>query len=462
MGFSPYLALLLALFPAAHGAEPGAAPPAPASSSPAAFDFHRGDWDWRQPAQQAAARPRDPVFRPPDTRLGTERNFFRNLVYDQKTIWTSPFHVRANDARWLVPFGAATGGLIASDARAMQLERSRPQDIETSDNVANGGLAGLGAVSLGLYAWGRMSDNPHARETGVLATEAVANGLVVTGFLKAVTWRERPDFGDGRGGFFAADNPRRSSFPSVHALTAWSAASVIAHEYPGWFTRVAAYGTATAVSVARVSGRRHFPSDVVVASTLGWLIGRQVYRAHHDPDLGGESFGVFTRADEAPPRNIGSPYVPLDSWIYPALMRLAGMGYIHTQSAGMQPWTRLECHRQVIEARGNLSGSDVEPAAVVALVRRLEEEFAYEDQALEAGDQRELALDSVYFRYTDLSGTPLRDGFHFGRSIVNDFGRPFAHGSNVVTGITAHAIDGRFSYFLRAEYQHAPSSPLPR
>src|SRR5271169_1350869 len=37
----------------------------------------------------------------------------------------------------------------------------------------------------------------------------------------------------------------------------------------------------------------------------------------------------------------GSTYVPMDSWIYPALSRLQGLGYLDTAYLGLRPWTRL-------------------------------------------------------------------------------------------------------------------------
>ena len=38
---------------------------------------------------------------------------------------------------------------------------------------------------------------------------------------------------------------------------------------------------------------------------------------------------------------MSSTYIPLDSWIYPAVMRLYGMGFVDTVFLGMRPWTRL-------------------------------------------------------------------------------------------------------------------------
>jgi hypothetical protein len=62
---------------------------------------------------------------------------------------------------------------------------------------------------------------------------------------------------------------------------------------------------------------------------------------------------------------VGSPYVELDSWIYPAIERLAALGYIHTQFLGMRPWTRLECAFSVQEAGEELesSGSPIPEAS---------------------------------------------------------------------------------------------------
>jgi hypothetical protein len=47
---------------------------------------------------------------------------------------------------------------------------------------------------------------------------------------------------------------------------------------------------------------------------------------------------------------LGSPYVELDSWMYPAIERLAALGYIRSEFLGMKPWTRLECAFLVVEA----------------------------------------------------------------------------------------------------------------
>src|SRR5437667_6673838 len=44
-----------------------------------------------------------------------ESQFLKNVLHDQKAIWTSPFHLRGRDARWLAPLSLGTAALIATD-----------------------------------------------------------------------------------------------------------------------------------------------------------------------------------------------------------------------------------------------------------------------------------------------------------------------------------------------------------
>ncbi|HKW75641.1 MAG TPA: capsule assembly Wzi family protein, partial [Terriglobales bacterium] len=300
-----------------------------------------------------------------------------------------------------------------------------------------------------MYLWGGWQGTNHQRETGLLTGEALADGLIVNEGLKFAFNRERPAASGGNGQFFSKFGD--SSFPSTHSMLSWTAASVLAHEYPGPLVQALAYGTAATVSIARVTGRDHFPSDVVVGGALGWLIGRQVYRAHHNSDLDIAEYGSFTRQPgELGDINLGSPYVPLDSWVYPALKRLASLGYIRSQFTGLEPWTRRECMRQIEEAE--YYAQDLPKDSEVAqTITRLKQQFSNDGQHYYSAQ-----IDSVYTRYMQISGPPLRDSYHFGQSIWNDFGRPYDQGTNVATGAEASAVAGPAFFYVRGEYEHAP------
>jgi Capsule assembly protein Wzi/PAP2 superfamily len=382
----------------------------------------------------------------------TLKKAFLNLPGDQKAIWTSPFHLHARDSIWLVPMIGTAGVLIGSDAHSMQRERSTASAISLSDNAGNAGLAATAALPVFMYAWGSWRGNARQQETGLLSGEALIDSAVVNETFKLIFARQRPTSTGGQGKFFT--DIGNASFPSTHSMLSWTAASVVAHEYPGPLTQVLAYGTAAAISISRVTGREHFPSDVVVGGAFGWLIGRQVYKAHHDSELEGPAYGTFTRdPKEVDPSKLGSTFVPLDSWIYPALERLATMGYIQSQFAGLRPWTRRECLRQIDEAE--YAAQDLPADSDVArIIRSLRQEFEGEGRRYQT-----FSIDSLYSRYTNIAGTPLRDSYHFGNTLWNDDGRPFDRGANIYTGASISAVAGRFFWYASGEYQHAPGRP---
>lgn len=415
------------------------------------------------PVTQNAKPPENsPTFLPagedPENRLVTP--FMKHLVLDQKQFWTSPFHLNRQDAKFLLPFAAFTGALIAGDSWISRQVPDKTSQINRSKNISDYATYSLIGAAGASYFWGHFIRNDHLRETGFLAGEAALNSTAVTYLFKTVTQRPRPLEGNGNGTFFQGG----ASFPSEHSAIAWSVASVVAHEYPGTLTKIAAYGLASTVTLTRVTGKQHFLSDVVVGSALGWHFARQVYRARHDPELGGAGWGNFVRDSENAekvrnPAHMGSPYVPLDSWVYPALERLAALGHVQTAYLGMRPWTRMQIAQLLEEANENIQDSGAEgDNAAQKLVDALRSEFVDEARRLDGHANLGVTLDSVYTRFTWISATPLRDGYHFGQTLINDYGRPYSEGFNDVTGVSTYAVAGPFSFYVRGEYQRAPSA----
>jgi membrane-associated phospholipid phosphatase len=387
-----------------------------------------------------------------------DSSFMKNLWSDQKAIWSSPAHLRWADASWLFPMAAATGGLFATDRSATAAISNNPVRLNRYRNASDLGLASLVGVGGGLYVWGRLSHDDHRRETGILAGEAAIDSLAVSSALKYALGRERPYLDQGKGNFYQEG----TSFPSDHSAVAWSIASVIAHEYPGPLTQLFAYGLAAGVSASRVAGKEHFPSDVLVGSAIGWLIGREVYRAHHDSDLAGTAVTRLS-GDETEDRrvrqNMGSPFVPLDSWVYPALERLAALGYTDTAIVGLKPYTRIECARLTAEAGDALHDKPALNSEAEKLQGKLQEEFAFELNLIDGGRNLTANVESIYSRTVSISGPALTDSYHFGQTISNDFGRPFQRGTNGQLGGSFSAAAGPLAMYVRAEYQHAPSAP---
>ena len=389
--------------------------------------------------------------------LGTA--FLKHLASDQAAIWTSPAHLRWADASWLFPMAAVTGGFFATDRAVPPALPASANKLNRYTSISNYGLYSMVGAGGGLYIWSKLTHDDHQRETGILAGEAAIDSLAVDTTLKYSFGRERPNVNQGLGKFFRGGD----SFPSDHSAVAWSIASVIAHEYPGPLTQIAAYGLAAAVSATRVLGKQHFPSDVVVGGAIGWLIGWQVYRAHHDPEVGGKGWDSFPgaefREDQRDRRDMGSPFVPLDSWVYNAFERLAAFKYIGTQMLGLKPWTRMECARLAQEAADALQQAHDPNEGAARLQLQLAREFTREMNLLGGGRNFTASLESVYARTVSISGPPLTDGYHFGQTVSYDFGRPFERGTNGQAGGSFSAVAGPLVVYVRAEYQHAPSAP---
>src|SRR5690242_5396667 len=243
--------------------------------------------------------------------VGLGKRFFR----DQQQIWTSPAKLRLSDAQWLVPLNGITAGLFVTDSDFSRHLSIGQNTISHYKTLSNAGIGALVGGAGGMWLLGHVRHDEHWSETGFLAGEAAVNSLVTVEAFKYSLRRQRPFQGDGTGPFFQGG----TSFPSEHAAAAWSVAGVLAHEYPGPVMKIVAYGLASLVDYSRVRGRQHFPSDVFVGSLMGNLIAQNIYTRNHDPELGGEAWQslsqLFRSHGDLTPGNMGSPYVPMDSWV---------------------------------------------------------------------------------------------------------------------------------------------------
>ncbi len=213
----------------------------------------------------------------------TVRNSLHIFLHDEAAIWTSPVRLRPYDLKWLAPVALATGAAIATDHQTQsQVVSKDPAFNSDSVNVSDGLVGGLIAVPVVLFAKGEFGQDDHTREAGILGGEALADAVVVEQGLKLIFWRLRPTADNSRGRFFQSSAGVNSSFPSAHSTIAWAGASAIAAEYPSLWVQATAYSAATGVSVTRVLGREHFPSDVFVGAAAGWLIGHYVVKHHHN------------------------------------------------------------------------------------------------------------------------------------------------------------------------------------
>jgi len=249
-----------------------------------------------------------------------EHRFLKNILRDQRAIWLAPFSVHQSDAKWIAPLAASSAILLATDRRSAG-ELAEPGDHRTrtrisSDISRSGSFYTTGGIAATFYLMGRATHNQRARETGLLSMEALIDSGIVTKALKTASQRPRPTIDDASGEFF----DKGSSFPSGHAASAWSLATVIAFEYGQHrpLVRFTAYGLAAAVSMSRYTARKHFLSDALIGSAIGYGIGRYVYRTNHDPSLDGVK-------GQTPRKRLKSKLIPFTYPIYSGAERSYGL-----------------------------------------------------------------------------------------------------------------------------------------
>lgn len=210
------------------------------------------------------------------------RKLPRRVLNDQKDILLFPAQL-AEGHHW-VPLLAtigATAGLITADPHVMPYFRSHAGRLDDINDAFDGSitLAEIVLVPASVLAGGYLRHDAYAVKTGLLASEAYVDAAILDFGIKAVTRRRRPSavpagapfddtfFESGKSPF------KSSSFPSGHAMAAFSVATVIAHRYRQHrWVPLAAYGFATVVGCSRVTTSAHFSSDVFVGAALGYTI----------------------------------------------------------------------------------------------------------------------------------------------------------------------------------------------
>jgi hypothetical protein len=141
-------------------------------------------------------------------------------------------------------------------------------------------------------------------------------------------------------------------------------------------------------------------------------------------------------------------------------MRLYSLGFVDTVYLGMRPWTRASVSNLLDEVGSRIEDYDSGPATDEAerIYQALTRELRYNPQASCQAPEDKMRVESIYSIARGISGTPLRDSYHLGSTIINDYGRPYQSGFNNYSGVSGYASAGRFLLHVRGEFHEAPSA----
>ena len=164
------------------------------------------------------------------------------------------------------------------------------------DDRINRGAGDVGKFAtlgvLGATAFAALDrDDPRLSQTAVSSLQASAIGLGISLGGKYAIGRARPDLGLGKKDFSASRSD--SSFPSDLTTVAWAAVTPFAKEYDVPLL----YGVAALANIGRVAERRHWFSDTVAGSFIGYGVGSLMWtlnkeRAKGDPRVSVTATGV--------------------------------------------------------------------------------------------------------------------------------------------------------------------------
>jgi PAP2 superfamily len=234
----------------------------------------------QEPAPPKEPPPKRPSLRPRDLWRDVKVEAKRYLA-DSYAVVTAPVHWDRKDWERFGGVVLVVGGLMLADEtvdREVQQNRSRFTD-RVSDATTGFGGGWASNVGFGFLAAGYVFRDWELRETGREALEAgFITHVLGKWVLKPAFGRERPFESDGETRFHPGSS--HDSFPSGHAIQAFTLASVIATRSKGWVVPTIAYATAAIVAYDRVNDRVHFLSDVAAGAVLGTAVGRFVVQRH--------------------------------------------------------------------------------------------------------------------------------------------------------------------------------------
>jgi hypothetical protein len=167
----------------------------------------------------------------------------------------------------LLTAGALIGGAVLFDRAANSYADEHHN--EPALKVLRQGGSALPYAAFGLAGADWLLHRGSAEGDVALASvEAGLTSVALAEVIKSGVDRSRPSQGRGAADF-GHEKRQDSSFPSVHTALAWSVITPIAQRYDApWL-----YGVAALTNVARVSERKHWLSDTVAGSVLGYLVG---------------------------------------------------------------------------------------------------------------------------------------------------------------------------------------------
>jgi hypothetical protein len=215
---------------------------------------------------------------PDDHKL--DADFFKRCGRDFVRVVAAPVHWDGRDFLTLAAVSAAGLLIFASDQEIRDwAQRNRSDFSDDASNFVS--YLGDGGVLLGLtaaiYAAGEICAKDPLRQTALLGLESLATASLLVWTLKAVSGRARPGAGESSRSFHPfAFKSHYFSLPSGHAAAAFAVATSIAAQTKSAALDGLLYFLAALPGLSRIAEDKHWASDVLVGSALGYFVAKKI------------------------------------------------------------------------------------------------------------------------------------------------------------------------------------------
>ncbi|MDP3025877.1 MAG: phosphatase PAP2 family protein [candidate division Zixibacteria bacterium] len=221
----------------------------------------------------------------------------KHFYYDGKNLFLSPFHWDKKERLEFLLIASVTAGLFLADEELQKVARRNRSRFsnDLAKLVTPPETVYPRFVIGGFYLGGLIFKRKKEKDTALYLLESVMFTQGITQVIKHTVGRARPFADKGAYHFEALKFPPSSysqSFPSGHAATAFSLASVIAEQYDNRLIDWAAYSLAFLAAWARVNDNVHFTSDVFFGGVLGTWVGKTIVRLNKNKDAESNKLSV--------------------------------------------------------------------------------------------------------------------------------------------------------------------------
>ena len=186
--------------------------------------------------------------------------------------YARPFHWKGDQWAQFGAVVAGTGLVYLVDDETSRFIRNNREGIprvvrdygEFYGNPSNNYLA-----TSGVYAVGLITKNEKLRRTGVLLVSSATSAGLLQQVLKSVVGRARPLADLGKDTFDPFNSSRNfHSFPSGHALLAFTNAYAIGKQFKNPWVKAGIYTLGAIPGISRVWDGQHYLSDMVFAFAI--------------------------------------------------------------------------------------------------------------------------------------------------------------------------------------------------